>query len=82
MSIHLIFQKYILAKLENLKPEMDQLMKELKGETAYAIKKFNWDEAHARHMFNRSVSVFFFSRTGLPISTVYCFVTRADYKYK
>ncbi|XP_050701131.1 cytochrome c oxidase assembly protein COX18, mitochondrial-like isoform X1 [Eriocheir sinensis] len=49
-----VYQKYIFTKLENLKPEMNRLVKELKGETAFAIKKFNWDETHARRMFNLS----------------------------
>lgn len=51
----LFFQNYILAKVENLKPEMDKLVKELKRETAIAIRKLGWDEKHARIMFNRSV---------------------------
>lgn len=81
ISIHLIFQKYIFAKLENLKPEMDQLVKELKGETAYAIKKFNWDEAYARRMFNLSVSsslsvlrYFTYTALGLILSEYVAFV--------
>ncbi|XP_063612736.1 cytochrome c oxidase assembly protein COX18, mitochondrial-like, partial [Penaeus indicus] len=49
-----VYQNYILAKVENLKPEMDKLVKELKRETAIAIRKFGWDEKHARIMFNRS----------------------------
>ncbi|KAK8730818.1 hypothetical protein OTU49_007949 [Cherax quadricarinatus] len=49
-----VYQNYIVSKLENLKPEMDELVKELKKETAYAIRKFGWNEKHARHMFNRS----------------------------
>ncbi|XP_037799623.1 cytochrome c oxidase assembly protein COX18, mitochondrial-like [Penaeus monodon] len=49
-----VYQNYILAKVENLKPEMDKLVKELKRETAIAIRKLGWDEKHARIMFNRS----------------------------
>lgn len=49
-----VYQNYILAKVENMKPEMDELVKELKRETAIAIRKFGWDEKHARIMFNRS----------------------------
>lgn len=49
-----VYQNYIFARIENLKPEMDTLIKELKKETAVAIRKFGWDEVHARRMFNRS----------------------------
>ncbi|XP_069970641.1 cytochrome c oxidase assembly protein COX18, mitochondrial [Penaeus vannamei] len=49
-----VYQNYILAKVLNMKPEMDELVKELKRETAIAIRKFGWDEKHARIMFNRS----------------------------
>ncbi|KAB7504727.1 Mitochondrial inner membrane protein COX18 [Armadillidium nasatum] len=48
------FQNYIIAKIENLRPEMDELIKVLKKETAFAIKKFQWDEKYARIMYNRS----------------------------
>lgn len=41
-----------MAKVENLKPEMDKLVKELKVEIALAIKKFNWDHKHARMVYN------------------------------
>ncbi|XP_042231731.1 cytochrome c oxidase assembly protein COX18, mitochondrial-like isoform X2 [Homarus americanus] len=47
-------QNYVMAKLENLKPEMDELVQELKKETAYAAKRFGWDEKQARLMFNQS----------------------------
>ena len=46
-----------MAKLENLRPEMNEMVQELKKETAYAVKKYGWNEKHARYMFNRSVSV-------------------------
>ncbi|XP_071527952.1 cytochrome c oxidase assembly protein COX18, mitochondrial [Panulirus ornatus] len=49
-----VYQNHILAKLENLKPEMDELLKDLGKETAHAAKRFGWDQRHARHMFNRS----------------------------
>nr|XP_045600430.1 cytochrome c oxidase assembly protein COX18, mitochondrial-like [Procambarus clarkii]XP_045600431.1 cytochrome c oxidase assembly protein COX18, mitochondrial-like [Procambarus clarkii] len=49
-----VYQNYIIAKLDNLKPEMNELVKELKKETAYAIKKFGWSEREARLMFNLS----------------------------
>lgn len=41
--------------MENLKPEMEEIVKELKVETAYAIHKYNWPKEHARHVYNRSV---------------------------
>lgn len=51
-----VYQHYILAKLENLKIEMPDIVKDLKQETALAIKMYNWDEKTARITFNRSVS--------------------------
>lgn len=51
-----IYQQYILAKLENLKLEMPDIVKELKRETAMAVKMYNWDERMARITYNRSVS--------------------------
>lgn len=51
-----IYQNYILAKVENLQlVEMPEIIKELKRETAAAIKKFNWTEKEARIVYNRSV---------------------------
>lgn len=49
-----VYQKYIIAKVENLKPEMSEMVQELKKETAYAVKKYGWNEKHAKYMFNRS----------------------------
>ncbi|XP_012233652.2 cytochrome c oxidase assembly protein COX18, mitochondrial [Linepithema humile] len=49
------YQQYILAKLENLKPEMDEIVKELKVETNYAMHKFNWSKEYARPLYNRSL---------------------------
>ncbi|XP_045135735.1 cytochrome c oxidase assembly protein COX18, mitochondrial-like isoform X2 [Portunus trituberculatus] len=49
-----VYQKYIMAKVENLRPEMNEMIQELKKETAYAVKKYGWNERHARYMFNRS----------------------------
>lgn len=51
-----IYQNYILAKYENLHLEMPDIVKELKYETAIAVKMFNWDERTARMHYNRSVS--------------------------
>jgi membrane protein insertase Oxa1/YidC/SpoIIIJ len=50
-----IFQAKILAKVENITTEMPAIVKELKIETARAIKKFEWSEAQARVMYNRSL---------------------------
>ncbi|KAL3283761.1 hypothetical protein HHI36_017931, partial [Cryptolaemus montrouzieri] len=38
-----IYQKNIIAKLELLKYEMNDLVKELKKETSIAVKMFKWD---------------------------------------
>lgn len=45
----------MLAKVEKLTEEMPALVKELKVETSYAIKKFNLTEVQARSLYNRSV---------------------------
>ena len=45
-----------MAKIELLQPEMKELCKQLAGETAVAIKKFDWDKKHAKRMYDRSVS--------------------------
>ncbi|XP_063931071.1 cytochrome c oxidase assembly protein COX18, mitochondrial-like isoform X2 [Zophobas morio] len=50
-----IYQNYILAKLEYVKIEMDDIAKELKKETAVAVKMYNWDEKTARISFKRSI---------------------------
>ncbi|PNF30632.1 Mitochondrial inner membrane protein COX18 [Cryptotermes secundus] len=50
------YQNYILAKVENLHLlEMPEIVKELKKETAIAMKQFNWTENQARRMYNRSL---------------------------
>jgi hypothetical protein len=36
---------------------MPEIVKELKKETAVAMKKFNWTENQARKIYNRSVSI-------------------------
>lgn len=51
-----VYQNYILAKLENLKLEMPEIAKELRKETAVAIKLYKWDEKKAKLVYNRSVS--------------------------
>lgn len=50
-----IYQSKVLANVEKLTEEMPALVKELKRETAFAIKKFQWNEAQARLMYNRSL---------------------------
>ncbi|XP_055620006.1 cytochrome c oxidase assembly protein COX18, mitochondrial [Toxorhynchites rutilus septentrionalis] len=50
-----IYQNKIIARLEKITLEMPDLVKELKKETAYAMKKFNWTEQQARMMYNHSL---------------------------
>ncbi|XP_052860020.1 cytochrome c oxidase assembly protein COX18, mitochondrial [Anopheles cruzii] len=50
-----IYQNKIFSRLEKISLEMPELVKELKLETAYAIKKFNWSEKEARITYNRSL---------------------------
>ncbi|RZC35292.1 60KD IMP domain containing protein [Asbolus verrucosus] len=50
-----IYQNYILARLEHIKLEMDDIAKELKKETAVAVKIYNWDERTARIMYKLSI---------------------------
>uniref|UniRef100_A0A182RRV0 Membrane insertase YidC/Oxa/ALB C-terminal domain-containing protein n=1 Tax=Anopheles funestus TaxID=62324 RepID=A0A182RRV0_ANOFN len=50
-----VYQNKMLTRLEQISLEMPELVKELKAETAYAIKKFNWTEKEARIMYNRSL---------------------------
>ncbi|KAJ9578456.1 hypothetical protein L9F63_005326 [Diploptera punctata] len=51
-----VYQNYILAKVENLQlVEMPEIVKELKRETAIAMKQFNWTEKEARMIYNRSL---------------------------
>ncbi|GFG37145.1 hypothetical protein Cfor_00395 [Coptotermes formosanus] len=50
------YQNYIMAKVENLHlVEMPEIVKELKKETAVAIKQFGWTEDQARKMYNHSL---------------------------
>lgn len=51
-----VYQNYIMAKVENLNREMVDIVKELKGEMAVAIRKFKWDEQTAKYYYRRSVS--------------------------
>lgn len=50
-----VYQNYIMAKVKNLHLEMPAIVKELKRETAIAIKMFNWDERTAKRQYKKSV---------------------------
>lgn len=52
-----IHQNYIMAKIENLKIELPDIVKNLKIETTIAIKRFGWTEQHAKLVYIRSVSL-------------------------
>ena len=52
------FQNVILAKLENLKPEFETLMKQLHKETAWAVHNYKWDQKFAKRMFLVSVMIY------------------------
>lgn len=70
-----LYQQYILAKLEEVKLEMDDIAEELKKEISIAVRMYKWDEKTARTAFKASVSLFIFkdvtenySRSSLNIS--------------
>ncbi|XP_044753625.1 cytochrome c oxidase assembly protein COX18, mitochondrial [Coccinella septempunctata] len=50
-----IYQQIILARLELLKYEMNELVKELKKEATIATKMYKWDERTARNIYNYSL---------------------------
>ncbi|XP_011630837.1 cytochrome c oxidase assembly protein COX18, mitochondrial [Pogonomyrmex barbatus] len=50
-----LYQLYILAKLENLKHEMDEIVKEMKIEINYGTHKYNWSKEYARRLYNHSM---------------------------
>ncbi|GAB1869310.1 Mitochondrial inner membrane protein COX18 [Camponotus japonicus] len=50
-----LYQQRIFAKLENLKYEMDEIVKEMKKETSYGIYKYKWSKDYARRLYNHSV---------------------------
>ncbi|CAL1685066.1 unnamed protein product [Lasius platythorax] len=50
-----LYQQYIFAKVENLKYEMDEIVKEMKIETNYGIYKYNWPKEYARRLYNHSM---------------------------
>ncbi len=49
-------QHSIYARLANLKPEMDDILKELKEETDRAVVRYRWDAKTAKLAFHRSVN--------------------------
>ena len=49
-------QNYILAKFENLRPEMDVIVVDIKKEMAVAVRKYQWDHKRAKRVFNKAVS--------------------------
>lgn len=50
-----VHQAKNLTKFEKVTEEMPALVKELKVETAHAMKKFKWNEKQARIMYNHSL---------------------------
>lgn len=53
-----VYQNKIMARLELIALEMPAIVKELKQEAAYAMKKYNWTENKTRAIYNSSVSTF------------------------
>ncbi|XP_043228720.1 cytochrome c oxidase assembly protein COX18, mitochondrial-like [Amphibalanus amphitrite] len=50
-----LYQSYILAKFENLRPEMDAVVVEIKKEMSVAVRKYQWDQKRAKRVFNKAV---------------------------
>ncbi|XP_039303587.1 cytochrome c oxidase assembly protein COX18, mitochondrial isoform X2 [Solenopsis invicta] len=50
-----LYQLYIFGKLENLKTEMDEIVKEMKKEINYGTHKYNWSKKYATRLYNHSV---------------------------
>lgn len=50
-----IYQNKIVARLEKISLEMPDIVKELRMETAVAMKKFHWTEKEAQIMYNHSL---------------------------
>lgn len=50
-----LYQLYIFAKLENLKYEMDEIVKEMKTEMNFGIHKYNWSKKYATRLYNHSM---------------------------
>lgn len=51
-----IYQSKIVARIEKITLQMPDIVKELKMETAYAVKKFHWTEQEARIRYNHSLN--------------------------
>ena len=49
-------QHSIYARLANLKPEMDDILKELKEETDRAVVRYRWDAKTAKLAFHEAVN--------------------------
>lgn len=67
-----MYQNYILAKFENLHLEMPDIVKELRKETAVAIKMFNWDDKTAKLHYNRAVSIYSLHNTNTYLRLLHC----------
>jgi membrane protein insertase Oxa1/YidC/SpoIIIJ len=52
-----IAQQRSLKRLEEIKPQIQQLAEDLKKETGLAIRKFGWDEKTAKRQYKKSVSI-------------------------
>lgn len=50
-----LYQNYILAKFENLRPEMDAVVVDIKKEMGAAVRKYQWDEKRAKRVFTKAV---------------------------
>ncbi|KAK2582943.1 hypothetical protein KPH14_009004 [Odynerus spinipes] len=50
-----MYQHYILAKLENLKYEMNDVARYLKRSTAESAIKFNWPEKYTQSVYQRAI---------------------------
>lgn len=50
-----VYQHIVLAKFQNLQPEIEKLAVELGRETSAAVKMFDWDQKYAQHMYKRSL---------------------------
>lgn len=50
------FQHYILAKVQNLSGEMNEIVKQLKTEANYAVSRHGWSESYTRNVYDQSVT--------------------------
>ncbi|XP_014478096.1 PREDICTED: mitochondrial inner membrane protein COX18 [Dinoponera quadriceps] len=49
------YQHCIIAKLENLKFEMNEIVKEMKKETNYGVYKYKWPKEYAKRLYIHSM---------------------------